>query len=386
MPRIQRNEATKVAHFWDTGRGQWRQVPVRPHSLGNTRPEAEPPLPLTVRQLTTLYRKAGNYRELRESSRQSYDHNLSRICDKFGDLPISAFEERGARAAIRQWRDDILAFRPRSADMTVGMLRRLLNFAIDEEYIDRNPAMLLGRLHTTSRRDAIWTDQHIASFLKSAPRYLSRALLLAIWTGQRQGDLLALTWDSYDGAYIRLEQGKATGRNGRRVKVRVAKELRQVLAEIKQEQIDRSLNLRVPEPSVILTNQKGRPWGKGFRCAWRRAVATAGIEGLTFHDLRGTFITLAHRAGSTIKEIAEASGHDESVCERVIRRHYLATGAELLISKLETVSEFAGFGWDEAGRPTDDLVGKISPASERLLRGKEQPLALRKRSASGLHR
>ena len=34
------------------------------------------------------------------------------------------------------------------------------------------------------------------------------AFSLAIWTGQRQGDLLRLTWTAYDGDKIRLRQSK----------------------------------------------------------------------------------------------------------------------------------------------------------------------------------
>ncbi len=45
---------------------------------------------------------------------------------------------------------------------------------------------------------------------------LQAALLLALWTGQRQGDLLRLTWKDYDGAYIRMRQSKGRGRKGRR--------------------------------------------------------------------------------------------------------------------------------------------------------------------------
>ena len=40
---------------------------------------------------------------------------------------------------------------------------------------------------------------------------LALALMLAIWTSQRQGDLLRLPWSAYDGTHIRLQQSK-TGR------------------------------------------------------------------------------------------------------------------------------------------------------------------------------
>ena len=47
-----------------------------------------------------------------------------------------------------------------------------------------------------------------ARFLRTAPPYLRLAMLLAINTGQRQGDLLRLPWSAYDGTNIKLRQGK----------------------------------------------------------------------------------------------------------------------------------------------------------------------------------
>ena len=44
-----------------------------------------------------------------------------------------------------------------------------------------------------------------------APLELQRAMILAVHSGQRQGDLLKLCWTQYDGAFIRLRQGKSAG-------------------------------------------------------------------------------------------------------------------------------------------------------------------------------
>ncbi|MFO3797164.1 MAG: tyrosine-type recombinase/integrase, partial [Anaerolineales bacterium] len=279
----------------------------------------------SISDLIELYLKSGSYLDLKATTRVSYALYLSRIEKKFGSLPISAIDERGARTAIRQWRDEVLAVRPRTADATIGVFRMLLNFALDEEYINRNPVAALGRLHTKTRRDVIWSDAQIGAFLAKAPRHLARVLLVAVWTGQRQGDLLALTWESYDGKHLRLQQRKISrGSSERRVKILVSTELKQILAEMRSEQCARLTDpgSGLPDTNLILTNGRGEPWRGGFRCAWRKAVAGAGIAGVTFHDLRGTFITLSHRAGATMREIAEASGHDEKECERIIRQHY----------------------------------------------------------------
>lgn len=304
----------------------------------------------TISDLIQTYKASSWFQDVSSMTKKSYGLYLDRIVEKFGTLSIKVLDERGFRAVIRQWRDNELADQPRTADAMIGVFRRLLNFALDQEYIGRNALAAFGRLHTKSRRDVIWSDAQIAAFLAKAPRHLARVLLLALWTGQRQGDLLALKWDAYDGQYIRLEQRKTRkGATGRRVKILVSGELRRVLAEIEAEQIARSQHSnprrRAARPDLILTTSTGRPWRHGFRCAWRKAVDNAGIEGVTFHDLRGTFITLSHQAGATIREIAEASGHYEEECERVIRQHYLATGAERVISKLEASRRFATDHW-----------------------------------------
>jgi integrase len=62
------------------------------------------------------------------------------------------------------------------------------------------------------RIEKIWTHEHEAAFLESAPAYLHLPLLLGLWTAQREGDLLALSWASYDGTHIRLKQSKTGAR------------------------------------------------------------------------------------------------------------------------------------------------------------------------------
>lgn len=331
------------------------------------RPAAQEPY--TLSEVVALYRTSRNFTGLAETSKKSYEWLIERVEAKFGHLPIQEFSQRGARTAIRQWRDTLMAH-PTSADRTMAVFRAVLNFAVNEEYLLRNPLSGIGTVHKATRRDIIWSDEQIATFLALAPRHISRIMLLALWTGQRQSDLLSLKWSNYDGRYIRLQQQKmGRGRAGRHVKVLVSHELREVLAEIEAEQIHRS-NLqgskRVERPETILTTARGKPWKKGFKSTWRRVIADVGISGVTFHDLRGTFITLAHRAGSSIQEIALASGHDEKDCESIIRRHYLSTGAESVIERLETKKRFASDQWRLAesknhGKPSYRFTGPRFP-------------------------
>jgi integrase len=61
---------------------------------------------------------------------------------------------------------------------------------------------------------------------------------------------------------------------------------------------------------TILTTQAGLTWtSDGFSASWRKAVAKAGIRGLTFHDLRGTAVLRLALASCTVPEIATITGH-----------------------------------------------------------------------------
>jgi integrase len=44
--------------------------------------------------------------------------------------------------------------------------------------------------------------------MRVAPIELQQALIIALHTGQRQGDILRLPWSAYDGTAITLRQGK----------------------------------------------------------------------------------------------------------------------------------------------------------------------------------
>lgn len=312
-----------------------------------TRKREAPKDVATVSDLIRKYVASSDFTGLKAKTQKEYESALDRIEAEFHDMELAALDQRGARATILEWRDESLGDRKRTADLTMAVFNKLLNFGKDKEFLVRNPIERAGRLSSDSRRDIIWSDEQIASFKASAPRHLVRAMILAIWTGQRETDLLRLTWAAYDGQYIRLQQGKAgRGKAGKRVKILVADELRAVLDEIKAEQealaAHPDTKKQVPKPVTILTTSRGRPWLSGFTASWQTAVKDAKISGVTFHDFRGTFITLAHRAGVAIKDIAEASGHDEKECERVIRQHYLASGSETVIRALQSSLQSSG--------------------------------------------
>ncbi len=91
-------------------------------------------------------------------------------------------------------------------------MARILSFAKDRAIITSNPCERGGRLYVADRIDKIWGEQDIAALIAVASDEIRLVLILALWSGQRQGDLLRLPWSAYESPYIRLRQSKGRRR------------------------------------------------------------------------------------------------------------------------------------------------------------------------------
>lgn len=274
------------------------------------------------RALIAAYKGSSDFLNKSDATRREYLRYIKLIEDKYGTLPIAALDEKGMRKEFKEWRETF-ADRPRTADYLWAVLSRILAVAADNEDIARNPCTKGERLYRSARRDAIWTEPMIAAAIGSFPEHLRWAMMLALWTGQRQGDLLRLPWSGYDGKTIRLAQSKTA----RRVQIPVHSVLQ---AEIG----------RIPKRSpLMLTTSRGRPWTRhGFQSSWRTALARAGITGVTFHDLRGSAVTRLAVASCTAAEIGSITGHSLKDVEAILDSHYLSRTNELAenaVRKLE---------------------------------------------------
>jgi integrase len=279
----------------------------------------------TLFSLLHQYQGSEDFRLLADSTRRSYVALIERIEKAFNDFPLSALTDRRTRGIFMTWRDQIASSAGRrQADYAWTVLARVLSWSCNRGLIAANPCERGGRLYRGGgRAEKIWTAVDEAAFLGRAPAHLHLPLLLALWTGQRQGDLLRLPWSAYDGTHIRLRQSKTD----KRVVIPVGAPLKA------------ALDAAAKRSTIILTNSEGKPWtSDGFRASWGKACKTAGVVGVTFHDLRGTAVTRLALAGCTEAEIATITGHSLRDVHSILDAHYLhhdpALG-ESAIRKLE---------------------------------------------------
>lgn len=276
----------------------------------------------TLMTVIADYKASPDFTKLAPSSRRMYLRYIGLIEEAFGDLPLAALADRRVRGEFKTWRDTFAAT-PRNADYAWTTLARLMSFAKDRGTIATNPCEKGGRLYAADRTDRFWGETEIAALLAVASKEIKLALVLALWTGQRQGDLLRLPWSAYDGSHIRLRQSKT----GRRIVMPAGFPLKALLDAAER---------RGP---VILVNSYGRPWtSDGFRTSWSKACARADVSGVTFHDLRGSAVVRLALAEATVPQIATFTGHSLKDVEAILDAHYLGRDvqlAEAAVLKLE---------------------------------------------------
>lgn len=272
----------------------------------------------TLQAIINAYQLSTDFTGLADATRKGYVRRIRHIEAEFSDLPIRALANPAVRGDMLDWRDRLALKSPREADYCAVVLQCILSWAWNRRTIPAHPFEKPGRVYRGTRIDSVWGDD-AEDLILAMPTQLRLPALLALYTGQREGNILALTWSAYDGQTIRLRQTKG----GRRVVVPVV------------ELLKRHLDAAPRRAVTICTTTRGTPWTEdGFKATWGKHKP----EGLTFHDLRGTAVTRLARAGCTEAEIASITGHSLKSVSTILDRHYLhrdQTISESAIAKLE---------------------------------------------------
>jgi integrase len=241
------------------------------------------------------------------------------------------------------------------------VIRGLFNQAIEEELLESNPAARLGRFtrsaKTAETKGVALTTREVQQFLKASqeicPDYYP-LLLMAVRTGLRRGELVALQWgdlqlggneDHSDRFilvqhnYVRREHTSTKSKKARRVDL--SRELRRVLAELRDKRlleayldgkndISDELVFRSPEKAILDPDNL-------YHRIFLPVLAKAGIRKIRLHDLRHTFGSLLLQSGASIVYVKEQMGHS-SIQVTVDTYGHLIPGANVsFVDRLDEV-------------------------------------------------
>jgi integrase len=163
------------------------------------------------------------------------------------------------------------------------------------------------------------------------------AFLVALWTGQRQGDVLRLRDDPIIRNEVRIRQGKSDTQNkiGKLVTIPILPPLQKRLVQIRQRKLkkgwaDRSHLILTDVRGVQYQDPKGLNSTMSTYFARVRQIARLiepSVESLNFQDTRDTAVTRLGAAGCDIWHVISWSGHSPKSAHKVIE-HYMGIDPE----------------------------------------------------------
>jgi integrase len=243
--------------------------------------------------LVNEYLASAEYREKKPSTKAEYRRVLEVLQELHGGKPVNQLKRRH----IRRMRDE-RADTPGAANTIVRMLKIVLNFAIEEEWIESNPASKMRLLKTGEWR--AWTDEECAAFEARWPQgsMQRRAYALAKYTGQRKSDLVLMTRADRKGGLLCVKQSKTDAE----VHIPEHRELRAELARGNGEHMS------------LLTTSQGKAFDATYFGAWfAEAIEEARPrEDSVLHGLRKTAARMLAEAGCSEEEIKAVTGHSTS--------------------------------------------------------------------------
>ena len=147
--------------------------------------------------------------------------------------------------------------------------------------------------------------------------YLKAAILLGLDAGLRRNEALTLDWRDIDTerGFIRVQSQHTKTQKSRNVPLR-----ERLKAEL----------MTLPN---FGTDGKIFPFAD-FKRSWATALRVAGIEGLTFHDLRRTFVTRLSLRGVPLAVAGKLAGHSTLA---TTQKHYISTDDLAIIDEVRAM-------------------------------------------------
>jgi len=265
------------------------------------------------------------YRDVRPSTRKSYDESLAIIRATVGERHIAAVAGPDIRRWWKNWgrADDagVLA-NPRRAYGCVQLLRIAVAYGTslrDRDCRDLKDVLSAMQFDQPGKRSSRMTFEQARVFRAKAHELghhsLALAMALQFELGLRQRDVIGewveerwatgLTWSHIDGQMILRKPTSKS--NGSQIAEHDLRRYPEVLAELALVPADRRVG------PVVLCEATGAPYRRRqFSGLWRAIADAAGLpKGLWNMDSRAGAISEAYEAGAAPADVMKAATHTQ---------------------------------------------------------------------------
>jgi integrase len=221
-------------------------------------------------------------------------------------------------ARVRRWRKQLLdsGVSQVTAAKTYRLLRAIMNTAVDDGLIRRNPCRIKGAGTEESPERPVLSIAQVYVLADAVGLRYRALILLATFASLRWAELAALRPEDIDleARTVRVTRqlnyhqaghsfGPPKSRAGRRV---VA------FADLITPDLRDHLGALPNDASLVFASTTGTPLAHSNfrRRVWLPALAATSLTGIHFHDLRHTGNQLTANQGANPRELMERMGHD----------------------------------------------------------------------------
>jgi integrase len=244
----------------------------------------------TFGALVTRYLESRSFKDLSIGSQETYLRYLNRLLTAYADAPLVELTPEDIQVRVMDGNADT----PGAADMMLTILRVLYAFAVKRQRgLEDWTAGIEPYGNKTERQP--WPQDVLHAALNSDDKHFSLAVMLALYTGQRPGDVCAMTWNAAQGGIVRVKQQKT----GTPLEIDMHPKLAEALASAPRS--DRHL--------LILSNRRGDPLTAGTFLKWCWEFSKGFELKLGPHGLRKNATIALFEAGCTAAEVAAVTGH-----------------------------------------------------------------------------
>lgn len=298
-----------------------------------------------------------NYKaiKLKPSTLELYETLIQKVINpEVGEMKLMDLKPVHIQSFYNKLYNDGNGYSTSTIQKVNNILKPAFKQAIKNELMIKNPAEDAELPKHSEKKVEALTVEEQKRFLETSRndkrnRY-HEAFEIALNTGLRCGELLALTWDDIDLKNGNINVNKTivaiTDKETKKQKIivqetpKTSKSIRAI--PLRQKDIKMLLELKLKRQSlsnIVFCTSKGTyVYPKNFRRAFQCLLANAGIKKCGVHVLRHTFATRLFEAGADAKTVSELLGHTNVAFTLNTYTHVMPNKKQETINLLDKIS------------------------------------------------
>ncbi|WP_163526657.1 site-specific integrase [Halobacillus ihumii] len=208
-----------------------------------------------------------------------------------------------------------------SHNNSVTIISHLFEFAVDNEFIQKDPHKKIKMKKVPKTEIDVWTEEDINKFMNIChdDLYSRTMFALTLHTGMRKGEVRGLMWDDIDLSekviHIKRQLAPAKSQFNEWIPPKSESSRRPIYISNYLVNLLKKYKKHAWHPNIsngVFSNERGTAIAtKTMSDRLDRYAFCAGIKRIRYHDLRHTHATILIQKGVNIKVVSDRLGHSD---------------------------------------------------------------------------